>query len=182
MLKERGVECKDCKGAEKGHIVAQVKAAIHLPKVQTAGDGKKAEDKKKKTGDEMKPEDVDDVEPPAAEMTDEEVTAAREEALAKLEKPLEKTSVKELLAMLKERGVECKDCKGAEKGHIVAQVKAAIHLSKKKVQKKKKEKKEKEEDIEDLMAKLKGMPGMENIKMFGREDMEKMAKGGKFDL
>lgn len=38
--------------------------------------------------------------------------------------------------------------------------------------------------VDDIMAKLKGMPGMENIKVYGRDDIEKMAKqfGNKGDL
>jgi hypothetical protein len=55
-------------------------------------------------------------------MTEEQVAAAREEALAKLDKPLEKMKIGELMALLKERGVECKDCRGAEKSVIVNQV------------------------------------------------------------
>jgi hypothetical protein len=55
-------------------------------------------------------------------MTEEQVAAAREEALAKLDKPLEKMKIGELMALLKERGVECKDCRGAEKSVIVKQV------------------------------------------------------------
>ena len=50
------------------------------------------------------------------------MAAAREEALAKLDKPLEKMKIGELMALLKERGVECKDCRGAEKAVIVNQV------------------------------------------------------------
>ena len=54
-------------------------------------------------------------------MTEEQVAAAREEALAKLDKPLEKMKIGELMALLKERGVECRDCQIAEKSHIIAQ-------------------------------------------------------------
>jgi len=36
-------------------------------------------------------------------------------------------------------------------------------------------------DINDLLSKLKGMPGMENMKVFGRDDMDKMAKGESFE-
>merc|ERR1711865_885051 len=78
----------------------------------------------------------------AEDMTDEQVAEAREEALAKLEKPLEKMKVKELLALMEERGVECQKCQGAEKSHIVTQAREAIHLPK--VDKKEKEKKEEE--------------------------------------
>ena len=46
----------------------------------------------------------------------------RDEALSKLEKPLEKMKIKELMALLEERGLECKDCQGAEKSVIVGQV------------------------------------------------------------
>jgi len=56
------------------------------------------------------------------EMTEEQIASAREEALGKLDKPLEKMKIKELLALLSERGVECKDCNGAEKGEVVKQV------------------------------------------------------------
>ena len=61
------------------------------------------------------------------EMTEEQIASAREEALVKrllqgLDKPLEKMKIKELLALLSERGVECKDCNGAEKGEVVKQV------------------------------------------------------------
>ena len=56
------------------------------------------------------------------EMTEEQVAEARDKALASLEKPLEKMKIKELLTLLSERGVTCKNCKGAEKSHIVAQV------------------------------------------------------------
>jgi hypothetical protein len=56
------------------------------------------------------------------EMTEEQIASAREEALVKLDKPLEKMKTKELLALLSERGVECKDCNGAEKGEVVKQV------------------------------------------------------------
>ena len=58
----------------------------------------------------------------ASEMTEEQVAAARDEALSKLEKPLEKMKIKELMALLEERGLECKDCQGAEKSVIVGQV------------------------------------------------------------
>ncbi len=58
----------------------------------------------------------------ADEMTEEQVAAAREEALAKLDKPVEKMKISELMALLKERGLECKDCQGAEKSVIVKQV------------------------------------------------------------
>ena len=58
----------------------------------------------------------------ADEMTEEQVAVAREEALAKLDKPLEKMKIGELMALLKERGLECKDCRGAEKSVIVKQV------------------------------------------------------------
>ena len=58
----------------------------------------------------------------ADEMTEEQVAAAREEALSKLDKPVEKMKISELMALLKERGLECKDCRGAEKSVIVKQV------------------------------------------------------------
>ena len=56
------------------------------------------------------------------EMTEEQIASAREEALVKLDKPLEKMKTKELLALLSERGVECKDCNGAEKGEVIKQI------------------------------------------------------------
>jgi hypothetical protein len=56
------------------------------------------------------------------EMTEEQIAAAREEALCMLDKPLEKMKMKELLELLSERGVECKDCHGAKKGEVVQQV------------------------------------------------------------
>ena len=31
------------------------------------------------------------------------------------------------------------------------------------------------DEMEDILASLKGMPGMENIKVFGKDDIEKMA-------
>lgn len=40
--------------------------------------------------------------------------------------PLEAMRVSELLGLLSEHGVFCKDCKGAEKREIVEQVKAAL--------------------------------------------------------
>ena len=80
----------------------------------------KKEDKenKKKEKEEKEEEKKEEVE----EMTEEQIAAAREEALGKLDKPLEKMKIKELLALLSERGVECKDCNGAEKGEVVKQV------------------------------------------------------------
>jgi hypothetical protein len=45
--------------------------------------------------------------------------------IASLE-PLEAMRVSELLGLLSERGIACKDCKGAEKREIVEQVKAAL--------------------------------------------------------
>jgi hypothetical protein len=167
LLKERGVACKNCKGAEKSHIVAQVREAIHLPKKEQ-GAGKEKNSKGKK----MEAEDAEDAEEKgqaektkaATEMSEEEVAAAREEALGKLDKPLEKMKIGELMALLKERGVACKNCKGAEKSHIVAQVREAIHLPKKE-SKPQEQKTKRKEDVDDLMSKLKGMPGMENIKV-----------------
>ena len=44
-----------------------------------------------------------------------DVGAAREAALAALDKPLEKMRVGELMALMEERDVPCKDCQGAEK-------------------------------------------------------------------
>ena len=93
--------------------------AIHLP-IPKKGQKKGTKDeevtqKAKKVKDE-------EVTEPAVEMTEEQVAAAREEALAKLDKPLEKMKIGELMALLKERGVECKDCRGAEKAVIVNQV------------------------------------------------------------
>jgi hypothetical protein len=41
---------------------------------------------------------------------------------------------------------------------------------------------DKDESVDDVLAKLKGMPGMENIKVFGREDIERMSKDGFQDL
>mmetsp|Transcript_75158 Transcript_75158/g.195840 ORF Transcript_75158/g.195840 Transcript_75158/m.195840 type:complete len:129 (+) Transcript_75158:89-475(+) len=38
----------------------------------------------------------------------------------------------------------------------------------------------KDADLEDILAKMKGMPGMENIKVFGREEMDRMAKDGDY--
>ena len=58
----------------------------------------------------------------AADMTEEQRAAAREEVLAKLETPLEKMKIKQLLGLLEERGRPCLKCKGAEKSHIVSQV------------------------------------------------------------
>jgi uncharacterized protein YgbK (DUF1537 family) len=46
------------------------------------------------------------------EMTEEQIAAAREEALCMLDKPLEKMKMKELL----------EDCHGAKKGEVVQQV------------------------------------------------------------
>eukprot|EP00746_Dinoflagellata_sp_MGD_P162443 gnl/MRDRNA2_/MRDRNA2_90002_c0_seq1.p1 gnl/MRDRNA2_/MRDRNA2_90002_c0~~gnl/MRDRNA2_/MRDRNA2_90002_c0_seq1.p1 ORF type:complete len:125 (+),score=39.73 gnl/MRDRNA2_/MRDRNA2_90002_c0_seq1:99-473(+) len=34
------------------------------------------------------------------------------------------------------------------------------------------------EDIDDILAKMKGVPGMENIKVFGKDDIENMMKEG----
>ena len=78
---------------------------------------KKEKEKKAKA----KKEKDEEVTEPAVEMTEEQVAAAREEALAKLDKPLEKMKIGELMELLKERGVECKDCQIAEKSHIIAQ-------------------------------------------------------------
>merc|ERR1719163_1988145 len=59
-----------------------------------------------------------------------DVGAAREAALAALDKPLEKMRVGELMALMEERGVPCKDCQGAEKSVVVAQARDCIHLPK----------------------------------------------------
>ena len=88
------------------------------------------------------------------EMTEEQIAAAREDALGKLDKPLEKMRIKELLALMSERGVTCKNCKGAEKSEIIQQVKASLHLPKKEKQPEPAD--DKKESMEDLMAKLKG--------------------------
>ena len=157
---------------------AQVRDAMHLPKKSQEKRDKENKDKQKKEKDDKKKQDQKDKEQKkkkqeqeeahaAVEMTEEEVAAAREEALGKLETPLEKMKIKDLLKLLEERGVECKNCKGAEKAHIVSQVREAIHLPKKsKGSKKKSEGKGgKKEDVDDIMSKLKGMPGMENIKV-----------------
>eukprot|EP00928_Gymnodinium_smaydae_P058330 TRINITY_DN41535_c0_g1_i1.p1 TRINITY_DN41535_c0_g1~~TRINITY_DN41535_c0_g1_i1.p1 ORF type:complete len:125 (-),score=31.50 TRINITY_DN41535_c0_g1_i1:190-564(-) len=37
-----------------------------------------------------------------------------------------------------------------------------------------------EEDINDILAKMKGMPGMENLKVFGKDDIDRMTKTGDF--
>eukprot|EP00960_Hanusia_phi_P047586 758473-Hanusia_phi.AAC.5 len=56
------------------------------------------------------------------EMSESEIEKAREAALKALDKPLEKMRAKELLVLLKERGVECKECRGAEKSFLVQKV------------------------------------------------------------
>ncbi|EKX48670.1 hypothetical protein GUITHDRAFT_105304 [Guillardia theta CCMP2712] len=90
---------------------------------------------------------------------------------------------KELLVLLKERGVDCKECRGAEKSFLIQKVRENLHLPvKNKINQE--NAKGKDESVDDIMAKLKGMPGMENIKVYGRDDIEKMAKqfGNKGDL
>ena len=96
------------------------------------------------------------------------------------------------MGLLSERGVTCKNCKGAEKSHIVTQVsqtcmltvscigrqlmqtrvciatvqvKESIHLPIKKKQAPPASDSKEKPDVDDLMSKLKGMPGMENIKV-----------------
>merc|ERR1711939_273705 len=59
-----------------------------------------------------------------------DVEKMREEALSKLEKPLEKMKAKELKALLTERGVTCTAC--SEKDQLVAFVRENIHLPVKK--------------------------------------------------
>ena len=93
--------------------------AIHLPKKGKKDKGKKEKEDKKK---EDKKDKAEKAAEPSVEMTEEQVAAARDEALSKLEKPLEKMKIKELMALLEERSVECKDCQGAEKSVIVGQV------------------------------------------------------------
>jgi hypothetical protein len=95
---------------------AQVRDAIHLPK--KGKKDKKKEDKKREDGKKKAEKAAE----PSVAMTEEQVAAARDEALSKLEKPLEKMKIKELMALLEERGLECKDCQGAEKSVIVGQV------------------------------------------------------------
>jgi len=207
LMEERGVECQKCQGAEKSHIVSQVKGVMHLAKVDKKAKAKKEkkqkEDKEKQDRKDNKAKrdlekleknaldakqeaqdeaDANAASAAAADMTEEQRAAAREEVLAKLETPLEKMKIKQLLGLLEERGRPCLKCKGAEKSHIVSQVLEAIHLPI--VPKKKAPKgKDKPEDVEDIMSKLKGMPGMENIKVFGRDDMDKMMKDkGKYEL
>jgi hypothetical protein len=118
----------------------QVKASIHLPKMEKKEDKKKEDKKKDKKEDKMMKEEKDKKEDKkenkkkekeekeeekkeeVEEMTEEQIASAREEALGKLDKPLEKMKIKELLALLSERGVACKDCNGAEKGEVIKQV------------------------------------------------------------
>jgi hypothetical protein len=96
--------------------------AIHLP-IPKKDQKKETKEEKKDNEKKAKAKKEKDAEvtEPADEMTEEQVAAAREEALAKLDKPLEKMKIGELMALLKERGVECKDCQIAEKSHIIAQ-------------------------------------------------------------
>merc|ERR1719341_1380009 len=37
-----------------------------------------------------------------------------------------------------------------------------------------------DEDINDILAKMQGMPGMENMKVFGADDIERMTKNGDY--
>ena len=175
-------------------IVAQARDCIHLPKIDKKSPGGKASKGGSRTGQAQAQakHDATAEEQPVpnteAEMTEEDIAAKREAALEKLGKPLEKMKIKELLALLTERGVECKNCRGAEKSHIIGQVRDAIHLPKntKKAEDKKRNAAKarsgreggKDEGVEDILAKMKGMPGMENIKVFGRDDIDKMMKDG----
>ena len=181
-------------------VVAQARDCIHLPKIDKksteAPGGAKASKGGSRTGpaQAQAKHDATAEEEPASntesseEMPEEAIAAAREAALEKLGKPLEKMKIKELLALLTERGVECKNCRGAEKSHIIGQVRDAIHLPKntKKAEDKKRNAAKarsgreggKDEGVEDILAKMKGMPGMENIKVFGRDDIDKMMKDG----
>ena len=111
---------------------------MHLPKKSQEKRDKEHRDKQKKEKEDKRKQDRKDKEQKkkmqeqeeaqeaAVEMTEDEVTAAREEALGKLETPLEKMKIKDLLKLLEERNVECKNCKGAEKSHIVAQVREGL--------------------------------------------------------
>mmetsp|Transcript_24807 Transcript_24807/g.38961 ORF Transcript_24807/g.38961 Transcript_24807/m.38961 type:complete len:182 (+) Transcript_24807:36-581(+) len=95
--------------------------------------------------------------------SDDDIAKLREEALAKLETPLEKMKVKELKHLLTERGVTCTAC--SEKAQLVQTVKDNIHLPVKPETLKKMQappKQVEDEEMQKILAELRKKQEKEN--------------------
>eukprot|EP00282_Hemiselmis_andersenii_P014798 CAMPEP_0114118718 /NCGR_PEP_ID=MMETSP0043_2-20121206/5729_1 /TAXON_ID=464988 /ORGANISM="Hemiselmis andersenii, Strain CCMP644" /LENGTH=172 /DNA_ID=CAMNT_0001211221 /DNA_START=46 /DNA_END=564 /DNA_ORIENTATION=- len=100
--------------------------------------------------------------PAAGLRSEEDVEKLRSEAIAALEKPLEKMKVKELKALLQDRGVVCNAC--AEKDQLLKTVRESMHLPIKKDHLKKINMPHQADDdeIQRIMKELKSKQEQEN--------------------